>query len=235
MSGPTAENGTGNGRDRILGALRRSLGREQLPAAVREQLTTRLGSPKSNLIPARSDGSHAEQVALFTEMAESVQASVARVPDGADVPDAVADYLAQNNLPSDMVMAPDAALDSYPWATRPMLNIRRGRAEDDDQVSVTGADMAFAETGTLMLTSDATRPSTLNFLPENHIVVLRAEQITGAYEEGWRRLRADGEDGAFMPRTVNLITGPSRTGDIEQRLQLGAHGPRRLHIIIVEK
>ena len=75
----------------------------------------------------------------------------------------------------------------------------------------------------------------LNFLPVNHIVVLRAEQITGAYEEGWRRLRADGEDGAFMPRTVNLITGPSRTGDIEQRLQLGAHGPRRLHIIIVDQ
>ncbi|PPR20288.1 MAG: hypothetical protein CFH39_02316, partial [Alphaproteobacteria bacterium MarineAlpha10_Bin2] len=123
---------------------------------------------------------------------------------------------------------------SYPWAVRPMLNLRRGRAEDADQVSVTGADMAFAETGTLMLTSDATRPSTLNFLPENHIVVLRAEQITGAYEEGWRRLRGQGENGEFMPRTVNLITGPSRTGDIEQRIQLGAHGPRRLHIIIVE-
>jgi len=241
MSGNTPENGengvngTGKGRTRILGALRRSLGREELPAALREQLTARLSAPKSNLIPARSDGSHADQVALFTEMAEAVQASVVRVPDGADVPGAVAEYLAQNNLPSDIVMAPDAALDTYPWASRPMLSMRRGRAEDADQVSVTGADMAFAETGTLMLTSDATRPSTLNFLPENHIVVLRAEQITGAYEQGWRRLRAAGEDGAFMPRTVNLITGPSRTGDIEQRLQLGAHGPRRLHIIIVER
>jgi L-lactate dehydrogenase complex protein LldG len=37
-----------------------------------------------------------------------------------------------------------------------------------------------------------------------------------------------------LPRTVNLITGPSRTGDIEQRIQLGAHGPRRLHIVLVE-
>jgi L-lactate dehydrogenase complex protein LldG len=235
MSGSMGENGTDKGRDRVLGALRRSLGREELPAAVRAELTARLSSPKSNLIPARSDGSPAHQVALFTEMAEAVQASVVRVSDGADVPDAVAEYLAQNNLPSDIVMAPDAALDRYPWATRPMLNMRRGHAVDADQVSITGADMAFAETGTLMLTSDATRPSTLNFLPESHIVVLRADQITGAYEEGWRRLRAEGEDGAFMPRTVNLITGPSRTGDIEQRLQLGAHGPRRLHIIIVEK
>ena len=238
MSGNSTENGangSSKGRARVLGALRRSLGREELPAAVRVALTARLSSPKSNLIPARGDGSPADQVALFTKMAEAVQASVVRVPDDADVPNAVTVYLAQNNLPSDIVMAPDAALDSYPWATRPMLNMRRGHAVDADQVSITGADMAFAETGTLMLTSDATRPSTLNFLPENHIVVLRAEQITGAYEEGWRRLRADGEDGAFMPRTVNLITGPSRTGDIEQRLQLGAHGPRRLHIIIVDQ
>ena len=228
-------NETAKGRERVLGALRSSLGRDELPAAVRAELTARLRSPKSNLIPARSDGSSVDQVALFTDMAEAVQASVVRVPDDADVPNAVTVYLAQNNLPSDMVMAPDAALDRYPWATRPMLNMRRGHAIDTDQVSVTGADMAFAETGTLMLTSDATRPSTLNFLPENHIVVLRAEQITGAYEEGWRHLRADGEDGAFMPRTVNLITGPSRTGDIEQCLQLGAHGPRRLHIIIVDQ
>ena len=223
------------GRSRIIGALRRGLGREELPAAAQEELTARLAAPESNVIPARSDKPHAAQVELFAEMAEAVQASVARVPDGADVPGAVADYLAQNNLPSDIVMAPDASLDSHPWAERPMLNLRRGRAEDADQVSITGADMAFAETGTLMLTSDAARPSTLNFLPENHIVVLRAEQITGAYEEGWRRLRANGENGDIMPRTVNLITGPSRTGDIEQRIELGAHGPRRLHIIIVDK
>jgi L-lactate dehydrogenase complex protein LldG len=225
---------SGDGRNRILSSLRRGLERDELPAAVQEKLSARLAAPKSNIIPARANKPHAEQVELFTQMAEAVQASVARVSDSADVPGAVADYLAQNNLPSDIVMAPDSALDSYPWAERPMLSLRRGRAEDADQVSVTGADMAFAETGTLMLTSDAARPSTLNFLPENHIVVLRADQITGAYEEGWRSLRANGENGAVMPRTVNLITGPSRTGDIEQRMQLGAHGPRRLHIIIVE-
>ncbi len=228
-------NRPGDGRSLILGALRRGLGREQLPADRREELETRLRAGNSNLVPARGDKPHGEQVALFAEMAEAVQASVARVADGADVPNAVADYLAQNNLPSDIVMAPDAALDSYPWAARPLLKMRRGRAEDSDQVSLTGAEMAFAETGTLMLTSDAARPSTLNFLPENHIVVLRAEQITGAYEEGWRRLRTGAADGGLMPRTVNLVTGLSRTGDIEQTMQLGAHGPRRLHIIIVEK
>jgi L-lactate dehydrogenase complex protein LldG len=218
-------------RERILGDVRRALGRGELSEQAKAGLETRLKSGKANLIPARSDKPHDAQIDLFAEMAEGVQASVARVPDGSDVPGAVADYLAQNNLPSDIVMAPDENLDAYPWAERPLLRMRRGKAEGADQVSITAAEMAFAETGTLMLTSDAARPSTLNFLPENHIVVLRAEQITGAYEEGWKRLRGAGEK---MPRTVNLITGPSRTGDIEQTIQLGAHGPRRLHIIIVE-
>lgn len=218
-------------RERILGAVRQGLGRGELSAERKAELETRLNDSPPNLIPARTDKPHAEQVDLFAEMAEGVQASVARVSDDTDVPGAVADYLAQNNLPSDIVMAPDESLDSYPWSMRPLLNMRRGKAVGADPVSITGAEMAFAETGTLMLTSDAARPSTLNFLPENHIVVLRADQITGAYEEGWKRLRS--ED-ANMPRTVNLVTGPSRTGDIEQTIQLGAHGPRRLHIIIVE-
>ena len=88
MSGNSTENGangSSKGRARVLGALRRSLGREELPAAVRVALTARLSSPKSNLIPARGDGSPADQVALFTKMAEAVQASVVRVPDDADV------------------------------------------------------------------------------------------------------------------------------------------------------
>ena len=99
--------------------------------------------------------------------------------------------------------------------------------------------MGFAETGTLMMASGPDHPSTLNFLPETHIVVLPAARIGGAYEEGWAHLRAeaargDGEGDGFMPRTVNLVTGPSRTADIEQTIALGAHGPRRLHIVIVE-
>ncbi len=218
-------------REQIMDNIRGALGRGELSEQTKAELEARVKSGRANLIPTRSDKPHDAQVDLFAEMAEGVQASVARVPDGSDVPGAVADYLAQNNLPSDIVMAPDESLDAYPWAERPLLSMRRGKAEGADQVSITAAEMAFAETGTLMLTSDAARPSTLNFLPENHIVVLRAEQITGAYEEGWKKLRSDGEK---MPRTVNLVTGPSRTGDIEQTIQLGAHGPRRLHIIIVE-
>ncbi len=60
--------------------------------------------------------------------------------------------------------------------------------------------------------------------------MVRAGQVVGAYEDGWDRLRAAGR----MPRAVNFVTGPSRSGDIEQTLHLGAHGPRQLHIVLVE-
>lgn len=232
----TGDRGGGNARAAILGSVRQALGRGPLAGAAREALESGLNDPAPNLIPARAQLPHAAQVDLFVAMAEEVKASVARVGSDAGVPAAVADYLAQHNLPTDIVMAPDAALDAYPWAARPLLRLRRGKAEETDAVSITGALLGIAETGTLLLTSAAERPTTLNFLPATHIVVLRAEQIVGAYEEGWALLRRQGSppgDGGFMPRTVNLITGPSRTADIEQRMQLGAHGPRQLHIVIV--
>lgn len=231
-------------RNAILGSIRRSLGRGPLDEAARAALDERLAAPSPNLVPARADLPQEERVALFISMAERVTATVARVAGPAAVPGAVADYLAQHNLPPALVMAPDPALDSYPWGERPMLAIRRGAAEEADRVSVTGAVMGFAETGTLMMASGPDHPTTLNFLPETHIVVVPADRIRGSYEEGWAHLRAeavtgagdaaDGVDGGFMPRTVNLVTGPSRTGDIEQTIALGAHGPRSLHIVIVD-
>ncbi|MDE0049400.1 MAG: lactate utilization protein [Rhodospirillales bacterium] len=230
MSGPGA-------RDAILGSIRRSLGRGPLDEAARAALDEKLASPAPNIVPARSDISQDERIALFTSMAEAVFATVERVSGADAVPGAVADYLAGQNLPPALVMAPDPALDDYPWADRPMLDIRRGVAEEADRVAVTSALMGFAETGTLMMASGPDHPSTLNFLPETHVVVLPAERIGGAYEEGWAKLRAESapeEGGGFMPRTVNLVTGPSRTADIEQTITLGAHGPRRLHIVIVE-
>jgi L-lactate dehydrogenase complex protein LldG len=188
-------------------------------------------------------------------MAEAVQTTVARVGSEADIPAEIARYLAAENLPAELVAAPDASLDSVPWETRPLLQIRRGRAEPQDAVSLTPCLAGIAETGTLLLASGPGTPSTLNFLPDTHIVVLHAGRVVASYEDGWDLLRTlrqsdpppqagevarpkcgpEGADNASaLPRTVNLITGPSRTGDIEQRIQLGAHGPRRLHVVLVE-
>jgi L-lactate dehydrogenase complex protein LldG len=115
-----------------------------------------------------------------------------------------------------------------------MLSLRRGRAEASDQVSITGAFAGIAETGTLVMTSGPEHPVSLNLLPDTHVVVLREADIVSGYEDVWARLRAHyGKN--TMPRTVNTITGPSRTGDIEQAMELGAHGPRRMHIVVVRE
>lgn len=226
-------------RSQILDSIRKSLKRGPLGEAAAAGPAGRVARHAPGLIPARTAALDARGLSdLFVQMAEEVQTTVTRVTAPAEVPVAVAEYLSSHNLPADLTMAPDPALDVYPWDDRPLLRIRRGRAQDLDQVSVTGAFAAIAETGTLMLISGNDRPTTLNLMPDTHIVVLRADQVVGPYETAWERLRADQTSHALpgntMPRTVNFITGPSRTGDIEQRIQLGAHGPRRLHIVLVE-
>lgn len=219
-------------RAAMLGAIRRQLRRGPLDGEAAAALEARLRRHPAGLAPARGQVHDGEAVELFKRFAAAYQATLAEVAAPTDVPAAVQEYLKAQNLPARVVMAPDPALEACGWQAAPLLEIRRGRAEDADKVSVTGAFAGVAETGTLVFTSGPEHPTTLNLLPDTQIVVLRRDQVVGNYEEMWRRLRARyGEDA--MPRTVNTVTGPSRTGDIEQTLELGAHGPRRLHIVLV--
>jgi L-lactate dehydrogenase complex protein LldG len=215
----------------MLAAIRRGLRRGALPGDQMTMLRGRLASHPRHLIPARSRVSHAEQVALFAANLAKEFGSVGRVSDLDAVPEAVATYLASQNLPTDIVMAPHPELRAIPWSTRPLLRMREGRAEASDTVSLQHAFAAIAETGTLMLPSGPERPTTLNLLADTEIVLLRASRVVGAYEEAWDMLRAEASG---MPRNVMLVTGPSRSADIEQTLELGAHGPRRLHVVLVE-
>ncbi len=227
-------------REAILGTIRDSLRRGGVARTDRAELESRLSDPQPNLIPARAQLPPAKRVDLFVSMAVEAAATVARVKTLAEVPRAVADYLKGENLPAQIVMAPDPSLDEIPWSNSPLIEFRRGRAKGDDQVSLSRAFAAVAETGTLVMVSDRDQPTTLHFLPETEIVVTGKSQVVGSYEDAWARLRerqraADGKDGAWeMPRTVNFITGPSRSADIELTMQLGAHGPRRLHIVLVD-
>jgi L-lactate dehydrogenase complex protein LldG len=218
-------------RDQVLGAIRRSLKRGPLSGEARDGLEQRLRKHPVNIVPARTAGTAEDRVALFERWASFNQATVARVAV-ADVPGAVTDYLVSNNLPAQAVMATDPALDRYDWQSRPMLQLRRGPPADADRVAITGALAGIAETGTVALTSGPDHPSALNLLPETHVVILREADVVGPLEEVFTRLRARYGEGA-MPRTFMTVTGPSRTGDIEQQLELGAHGPRRLHILLV--
>lgn len=227
-------------KDQVLSSVRRALGRAgPVDDDTAAKLRARIAGHARNIVPERTDLDDAALVDLFQTMAEKVHATVARVSDMSQVPDAVGDYLRGENLPAEIVMAPDETLDAAPWADNAILDIRRGTPVEADQVSVTSAPAAVAETGTLAMFSGPAHPSTLNFIPETHVVVLPAGRVVKSYEDVFDAVRAQvadpeaGRDG-LPPRTVNFITGPSRSGDIEQTLLLGAHGPRRLHIVIVE-
>ncbi|WP_404382460.1 lactate utilization protein C [Caenispirillum salinarum] len=215
-------------RTHVLTRIRRSLNRGELPEEARAELDRRINEPKPGVVPARATGEHAALVERFVEMAEFAAATVTRVPGMEAVPHAVADWLKGHNLGPKVVAAPDATLDGLEG--HGTLEVTRGVAHPADQASVTPCFAGVAETGTLVLLSGPDNPTSLNFLPDNHIIVVRASQIVGGYEEAWAKLRAQGA----VPRTVNMVTGPSRTGDIEQTLQLGAHGPRRLHIVLID-
>jgi L-lactate dehydrogenase complex protein LldG len=220
-------------RSQILGGIRNALRREILSGPAREAVAARLASPSRGPTVARAELAPSARVALFCQWAEANNATVARV-SAAEVPIEVTGYLARNNLPAEAAIAPSPQLAHYDWGSQQLLSLRRGRATATDQVSITGAFAGIAETGTLVMASGPEHPVTLNLLPDTHIAVLREEDIVAGYEDVWRMLRVRyGKN--VMPRTINTITGPSRTGDIEQTMELGAHGPRRLHIVVVHE
>ena len=228
-------------RARILGRIRRGLKRGELPESVGAGLLERLKSHPRNLVPARGRTPEAERVARFVAELEKEYGTVAHAASAAEIPGLIADYLASQNLPAQLRVAADPLLEALPWADRPLLKVGFGRAEPDDPVSVTPCFAAIAETGTMLMLSGPGHPNTLNILPDTHIVVLRASRVVGAYEDAFDLIRAERETAgatptgaAFMPRTAMMITGPSRSADIEQTLELGAHGPRRVHVIVLE-
>jgi L-lactate dehydrogenase complex protein LldG len=217
-------------RAKIFGDIRRALGVTGNEDTRRRAVAARLAAAPEGVIPAR--GRSGNPVALFRAEAERVFATVEHAATPAEIPARIADFLLAKNLPPRLRKGDDAYLAALPW-TATTLTIEAGPAQADDTVGLSHAFAGIAETGTLALVSGADNPVTLNFLPETHIVVIEADKIVGDYETFWEMLRTVYGEG-MMPRTVNFITGPSRSADIEQTLLLGAHGPRALHIIIAE-
>jgi len=138
---------------------------------------------------------------------------------------AIAQFLNAQGLLLKVQVAP--ALLDLQWGDG--LEVSYGNTRGNDLVSVTPAFCAVAETGSVVLLSSEASPTSLNFLPDVHIVIVEEKQLVSHYEDVWVKLREAEE----MPRAVNFITGPSKTADVEQTLQIGAHGPRNLHVILV--
>lgn len=171
----------------------------------------------------------ADLIAVFRDNALKLSTTISTAESMHAVPAVAAEYLRSHGLTFNAVCWQDLAALDWPACG---MQVEARAARDSDLVGITGVACAIAETGTLMVTSGARTPATASLLPETHIAVVRCSQIVPAMEEAWKLLRPDGVDG--MPRAVNFISGPSRTADIEQTVTLGAHGPYRVHVILID-
>lgn len=219
-------------RDRVLGNIRRSLKRTgPLGESVQESLRARTAAHRAAIKPLYEE----DVVDRFIMKVQAVSGVVTRVSSAAEISAVVEAHVRKWQLAFDLVVAPDPELDDIVWSNQ--FKVERRAAIGADQTSVTGAFAGVGETGTLVLLSSPRSPTTLNFLPEDHLIVLARSRIVTHLEDVWARLRAQNEAqpetvSQAIPRTVNFITGPSKTGDVEQIIHEGAHGPRRLHVIL---
>ena len=221
-------------RDLVLGSIRRSLGVNGREAPRKATIEHRIARHPRGLIPARAQKPPIERLKVFKDQVEGIFGTAQQLGSADEVPAAVAVYLRSKNLPMRVRRGDDARLQQIPWDKEKTLEVSTGRSDGKQLAAVSYAFGAAAESGTLVLLSGPDNPTTLNFLPDHHLVIIDAKDVAGDYETIWDRLRKKFGAGK-MPRAVNWITGPSRSGDIEQKTLLGAHGPRSLHVLIVGK
>lgn len=223
---------TPSSRDTVLASVRRALGVTSREAPRRQEVEARLASHPAGVIPARAQLPPAERLELFKAMALGAASSLDHLASAAEVPGAIAAYLTARDLPLKLLRGADPRLAALPWSSAPQIDVWIGPSDGRQLVGLSHAFAGIAESSTLVLFSGADNPTTLNFLPDHHLVVLEAKDVVADYETAWARVRAQFPDGQ-LPRAINMITGPSRSADIEQTLLLGAHGPRSLHVLLV--
>jgi L-lactate dehydrogenase complex protein LldG len=223
---------TDQARALVLSRIRAALGVAGRDARRKDAVEDRLRAHPRGTIPARARAGRDALPELMTTMltAQGAEVTCAATPE--DAVRVIAEDLREHALPLRLRMGADPVLAALPWETAPEVERAFGPADGEDRASLSRALVAAAETGTLFLVSGAENPTTLAFLPEVHFILMRVGDVVGSYEEAFDRLRAIYGEGA-LPRTVNLISGPSRTADIEQTIVRGAHGPKRLHVVII--
>jgi len=210
-----------NSRQAILGRLKSAVGREataqvQPQTPVRQNLSKRLRPDISG-----------DNIERFILLAQASGTSVTRVRNRSEISTAVLSFLNEHELDLNIVVSADPVLEGLAWPDELEVDCRA--AIDEDKTSVTGAVAAVAETGSVVVQSGPTAPNSLAFLPDNHLSVVLGDQLVPHLDDVLAMF-----GNADMPRALSFITGPSKTADVEQTLQHGAHGPKRKHIILVD-
>uniref|UniRef100_E1T5N8 LUD domain-containing protein n=1 Tax=Burkholderia sp. (strain CCGE1003) TaxID=640512 RepID=E1T5N8_BURSG len=215
---------TSTARRNILARIRAAQGREPEPAASEREaaadyLARHPQGPRPDMPP--------DLTARFIEEAQKMATTVDTVESPAEVPAAAHRYLVQHGLPLQAIAW--QTLQDLRWVDAG-LTVEFRKPRDGDVVGLTGCFCATAETGSLVLLSGPQTYASAGLLPETHIAIVPASRIVSGHEEAFALIRSERGE---LPRAVNFVSGPSRTGDIEQTIVLGAHGPYRVHVIVV--
>lgn len=212
-------------RDNILARIRQRSGRrgpttEAELAAARAHAALHLRGPLPSI--ARHD-----PVTHFIAECARLKTTTAEVAELAAVPAAVARYVAANALAARCVGWHEFAGLDWPGAG---IAYDDRPANGDDLIGLTGCHCAIGETGTVLLLGSPATPKATALLPETHICVVSKSRVVATMEDAFALMRD--EIGA-PPRSIFFVSGPSRTADIEQTLVIGAHGPYRVHVILI--
>lgn len=199
-------------------------------SSARDNILNRIRSAQSGREPGPTPGLirpaiNPDHLAQFREKLELGGGSLSEVASYAEAISLISAFLKEQQLPLKLRLAPK--LKHLQWAND--IEVSYGKSNGDDLVSVTPAFCAIAETGSVILLSGPQSPTSLNYLPDVHFVLVEASQLLPHLEDAWVKLRQQ----SAVPRAINVITGPSKTADVEQTLQIGAHGPRQLRVIFI--
>jgi len=169
-----------------------------------------------------------DRLAAFTRGLKKVFATYASVASTTNIRQEIESYLQQQNAVDKLVVT--GAVRNAGFMTGSRLELVDAPTGGDEASAVAFAYAGISETGSLVLLSGPDSPVTTNFLPDNFICVLKQSDLLDSMEALWSRMKNEHRD---MPRAINIVTGPSRTADVEQTIQMGAHGPRRVHVILL--
>ncbi len=212
-------------KQQILERIRHSLKRRQpLDASVVGALEQRLAERRPLVQPAYDE----DLVDRLLRKHEALHGSCERVAGPGQLAAAVAGYLSGRGLPPRLVAGDHQLIRSLDFGAAVTVEYRG--AVGDDVAALSVADLAVAETGTLAIFSSAASPMTHHYLPEHHLVIVRESDVVKWQETVWERLRTGGN---WPPRGIALISGPSKTADVEQTIEYGAHGPRNVHLLLL--
>ena len=216
------DNGNNKSREKILKDIR-SVTEQQGPKNDNKE------PEQNNMIKNNVDIKYVSNLDIFISKLKQVGATVSTISDKNKLVEELHRYVAENQVKSNITISKDENLEGYNWQD---IEVTTNYDPQSLSVSVTHASMGIEETGTLVMLSSPSSPTGMNFLPDHHLVVLGSGAIVKTMEDVWLSLRGVSDE---LPRTVNLITGPSRTADIEHEIHIGAHGPKYLHVIIVDE